>query len=163
MVADDDSSPEVTLCKQQAAYKFHLCHCYTDQVSCDWWRPGHVTTIPVCDWSRARRPVTVRRLPRRAASARSTWRTPTPSSRCPYPVICIMMRTHSQDIHIGESPFLLGTVTRAAISRCARVLVTSAGLLEQLSVQHTQALRLGAGASLPRLQRLSVTGLEGEL
>ena len=74
-----------------------------------------------------------------------------------------MMRTHSQDIHIGESPFLLGTVTRAAISRCARVGVTSAGLLEQLSVQHTQALRLGAGASLPRLQRLSVTGLEGEL
>ena len=73
------------------------------------------------------------------------------------------MRTYSQDIHIGESPFLLGTVTRAAIRRCAQVVVTSAGLLEQLSVQHSQALRLGAGARLPRLQRLSVTGLEGEL
>ena len=54
-------------------------------------------------------------------------------------------------------------MTRAAIRRCAQLVVTSAGLLEQLSVQHSQALRLGAGARLPRLQRLSVTGLEGEL
>ena len=52
MVADDDSSPEVTLCKQQAAYKFHLCHCYTDQVRCDWWRSGHVITVVTSDWSR---------------------------------------------------------------------------------------------------------------
>ena len=24
----------------------------TDQVSCDWWRPGHVTTLLTSDWTR---------------------------------------------------------------------------------------------------------------
>ena len=26
----------------------------TDQVSCDWWRDGHVTTVLTSDWSRVR-------------------------------------------------------------------------------------------------------------
>ena len=25
----------------------------TDQVSCDWWRPGHVTTLLTSDWTRS--------------------------------------------------------------------------------------------------------------
>ena len=24
----------------------------TDQVTCDWWRPGHVTTLLTSDWTR---------------------------------------------------------------------------------------------------------------